>query len=110
MWLSIGDGLRYGTGATGPTAVDENGTATHPHPVRIDDSDIVDGGGGGGNDEDRDQPAPGTHAGCHSRSIATTVATLLTIVRRWWVASVLSRMGHMWLSVSHDRWVDGWMT
>ena len=49
-----------------------------PPPVRTDDDDNVGDGGDCGDDEDCDPSVPGTHAGCHSRSTATTVMTSLT--------------------------------
>ncbi len=48
-----------------------------PH-TRTDDGDNVDGGVDCGGDEDCDTSVPGTHAGCYSRSTATTVTTSLT--------------------------------
>ena len=49
-----------------------------PPPVRTDDGDNVDGDVDCGGDEDCDTSVPGTHAGCYSRSTATTVMTSLT--------------------------------
>ena len=71
----LGCGVDWGDGTHG-IGQERNGDT--PAPVRIDDGDCVDGGGDRGDDEDCDPSVPGTHAGCHSRSSATTVMTSLT--------------------------------